>query len=63
MPSSESHADIFIRLCDELSGNESLSVPGEVFSQVTNLKELTEGHHQKWSLRLNLTQHGKPYLV
>ncbi|KAI3674200.1 hypothetical protein L2E82_52534 [Cichorium intybus] len=23
------------------------------------LKELTEGHHQEWSLRLNLTQHGK----
>ena len=25
---------------------------------VCNLKELTEGHHQEWSLRLNLTQHG-----
>ena len=26
-------------------------------------KELTEGHHQVWSLRLNLTQHGKPHPV
>jgi hypothetical protein len=24
---------------------------------------LTEGHHQEWSLRLNLTQHGKTYQV
>ena len=28
-----------------------------------NLKELTEGHHQEWSLRLNLTQHGETYQV
>jgi hypothetical protein len=27
------------------------------------LKELTEGHHQAWSLRLNLTQHGRTYQV
>ncbi|KAJ6791526.1 hornerin-like [Iris pallida] len=27
------------------------------------LKELTEGHHQEWSLRLNLTQHGETYQV
>ena len=26
-----------------------------------NLKELTEGHHQVWSLRLNLTQHGETH--
>ena len=26
-----------------------------------NLKELTEGHHQEWSLWLNLTQHGKSH--
>jgi len=25
------------------------------------LKELTEGHHQEWSLWLNLTQHGKSH--
>ncbi len=25
------------------------------------LKELTEGHHQEWSLWLNLTQHGKKH--
>ena len=24
---------------------------------------MTEGHHQAWSLRLNLTQHGKTYQV
>jgi hypothetical protein len=28
-----------------------------------NLKELTEGHHQEWSLRLNLTQHGETHQV
>ena len=26
-----------------------------------DLKELTEGHHQEWSLWLNLTQHGKSH--
>ena len=26
-------------------------------------KKLTEGLHQEWSLRLNLTQHGKTYQV
>ncbi|KAL7521475.1 hypothetical protein ACHAWX_006149 [Stephanocyclus meneghinianus] len=25
------------------------------------LKKLIEGHHQEWSLKLNLTQHGKTY--
>ena len=34
-----------------------------VWSQGWNLKELTEGHHQEWSLRLNLTQHGKTHQV
>lgn len=41
----------------------SVWVPGGVWSQGWNLKELTEGHHQEWSLRLNLTQHGKTYQV
>lgn len=36
---------------------------GGVFSQGRNLKELTERHHQVWSLRLNLTQRGKTYQV
>ena len=45
----------------QLPGNQSLWVPGEVWLQSWNLKELTEGHHQEWSLRLNLTQHGKPH--
>ena len=43
--------------------NQSLWVPGGVWSQGWNLKELTEGHHQEWSLRLNLTQHGKTHQV
>ena len=33
---------------------ESVWVPGEVRSQGRNLKELTEGHHQEWSLRLKV---------
>ena len=41
----------------------SFWVPGGVWSQGWNLKKLTEGHHQEWSLRLNLTQHGKTYQV
>ena len=41
--------------------NQSLWVLGGVWSQGWNLKELTEGHHQEWSLRLNLIQHGKTY--
>ena len=48
---------------EELSGNESLSVPGVVWLQSWNLKKLTEGHHKAWSLRLNLTQHGKTHPV
>ncbi len=43
--------------------NQSLWVPGGVWSQGWNLKKLTEGHHQEWNLRLNLTQHGKTYQV
>ena len=27
------------------------------------LKELTEGHHQEWSLKLNLTQHRETHLA
>ncbi len=42
---------------------KSLWVPGGVYSQGWNLKELTEEHHQAWSLRLNLTQHGETYQV
>ena len=41
--------------------NQSLWVLGGVWSQGWNLKELTEGHHQEWSLRLNLIQHGETY--
>ena len=41
----------------------SVRVPGEVRLQSWNLKELTEGYHQEWSLRLNLTQHGATHRV
>ena len=41
----------------------SIQTPGGVWSQGWNLKELTEGHHQEWNLRLNLTQHGETYRV
>ena len=50
-----------IRLLQHLMRNQSLWVPGGVWSQGWNLKELTEGHHQEWSLRLNLTQHGETH--
>ena len=38
-------------------------IPVEVYLKRRNLKELTEGHHQEWSLRLDLTQHGKTHQV
>ena len=43
--------------------NQSFCVLGGIWSQGENLKELTEGHYQAWSLRLNLTQRGKTYQV
>ena len=46
-----------------LSRNQSLWVPGGVWSQEVNLKELAEGYHKGWSLRLNLTQYGETYQV
>ena len=60
MPASDPPT-FFIWLGGQLPGNQSFWVPGEVWLQSWNLKELTEGHHQEWSLRLNLTQHGKPH--
>lgn len=42
------------------SGNLQLALGG-VWSQDWNLKVLTEEHHQEWSLRLNLNQHGESY--
>jgi len=39
----------------------SVWVVGRVCSQGGNLKRLTEGHHQEWSVRLNLTQRGATY--
>ena len=60
MPASDLPS-FFCRLRRKLSGNQSFWVPGEVWLQSWNLKELTEGHHQEWSLRLNLTQHGETH--
>lgn len=37
----------------------SVWVLGGVWSQDWNLKELTEGYHKMWNVRLNLTQHWK----
>ncbi|WZZ14862.1 hypothetical protein YC2023_107951 [Brassica napus] len=45
---------LLLGLCWHLMRNQSFWVPGG---------ELTEGHHQEWSLRLNLTQHGETYQV
>ncbi|KAL0707001.1 hypothetical protein Bca4012_073427 [Brassica carinata] len=42
-------------------GHSYFIVRGGVLSQGCNLKELTKGNHQEWSLRLNLTQHGETY--
>ena len=41
------------------SGKPKFWLPGEVWMQSWNLKELMEGHHQEWSLQLNLTQDGE----
>ena len=60
MPTSDRGALLW-RPLRQLSGNQSLWVPGEGWLQSWNLKELTEGHHQEWSLRLNLTQHGQSH--
>ncbi|CAN6473150.1 unnamed protein product [Victoria cruziana] len=54
---------LLLGLRRHLMRNQSFWVPGGVWSQGSNLKELTEGHHQEWSLRLNLTQHGETYQV
>ncbi len=43
--------------------SEVFGFRGEYGRKTENLKELTEGHHQEWSLRLNLTQHGETYQV
>jgi hypothetical protein len=53
---------IFINLNMVFNRNLNL-ISGGVLSQGWNLKELTDGHHQEWNLRLNLTQHGKSYQV
>jgi len=55
--------NLFTRSPQNLKETESFWFPGEVWSQGWNLKELTEEHHQEWSLRLNSTQHGKSHQV
>lgn len=46
-----------------LLGNQSLRILGGVHAQARNLKRLTEAYHQKWIVRINLTQHGESYQV
>jgi hypothetical protein len=48
----------FVRTVREIT---SVWVLGGVWSQDWNLKELTEGHHKLWNVRLNLSQHGKTF--
>jgi len=60
MPTSDPAA-LFPWPAGQRPGNQNLWVPGGVWLQSWNLKELREGHHQEWSLQLNLTQHGKPH--
>ena len=55
--------DLLSRSPQNLQETKSFWFPGEVWSQGWNLKELTEEHHQEWSLRLNSTQHGKSHQV
>ena len=55
--------DVWNRLHEHSEGNQSIWVPGEVWSQGWNLKELTGGHHQEWSLWLNWIQHRETYQV
>ena len=50
-------------LVQHLSESKVFGFWGEYGTQGWNLKELTEGHHQEWSLRLNLTQHGETHQV
>ena len=52
-----------LRFRQHLERNHSFWIPGGVWSQDWNLKELTERHHQEWSVRLNSTQHWKTYQV
>ena len=40
---------------------EVLNEPGYAEGNQAEIKELTERHHKEWSLRLNLTQHGKTH--
>jgi hypothetical protein len=42
-------------------GKPSVWALGIVRAQAGNLKKLTEGHHKKWSVRVNLTQRGATY--
>lgn len=47
--------------CWTAEGKWKFLVSWGVWLQSWNLKELVGGHHQEWSLWLNLIQHGKPH--
>ena len=53
----------FLWLHQHSVGNQSIRVPGGVWSQGWNLKKLTGIHLQARSMWLNLTQHGETYQV
>lgn len=54
-------ADWMVYVCTVREKSVSVWALGIVCSQEGNLKRLTEGHHQEWSVRLNLTQRGTTY--
>ena len=51
--SSEGGTETLLPLCERALRDKCFSI----------LKELTEVHHQEWSLRLNLTEHGETHQV
>ncbi len=48
---------LFMTLTAPYEKSKSLGSEGSMVARL-NLKKLTEGHHQEWSLRLNLTTRG-----
>jgi len=40
--------------------NQTFGFGGSTVAKL-KIKDLVEGHHQEWSLRLNWTQYGKPH--
>jgi hypothetical protein len=62
LPASDLQA-FYITTSQEASGKPKLVGSRGSMVAKLKLKELMEGHHQEWSLWLNLTQHGKSHLT